>query len=178
MQQMKKTLLVLLVLCCLLTFGTTVFAAEPVQVDDVDGLLAAIAAAEDGDIITLAGGEYALNQTISIKKSLTLQGATGEKPVLSRSNGLLSFVADEKSLTLENLEFQITTDNAYAIYYNGNGSTLTIQDCDFTAANDVDYGGIVYAGRRGEQCSVLPDNLVDVAYRAALVGIGRGKCYF
>ncbi len=173
MQQMKKTLLVLLVLCCLLAFGTTVFAAEPVQVDDVDGLLAAIAAAEDGDIITLAGGEYALNQTISIKKSLTLQGATGEKPVLSRSNGLLSFVADEKSLTLENLEFQITTDNAYAIYYNGNGSTLTIQDCDFTAANDVDYGGnLVMAEGGADNALIFRDNLVDVAYRAALVGIG------
>lgn len=56
-----------------------------VTVDDVDGLLAAIAQAGTGSVITLAAGTYDLEQTLVLFRPVTLRGAASRRTVITSS---------------------------------------------------------------------------------------------
>ncbi len=69
-----------------------------------DTLVAAIAAAKDGDVLELGPGAYIVNRTIPIDKSLTVRGAAGKaKPVIQFGRPSLFELQEGGDLQLQKL---------------------------------------------------------------------------
>ncbi|MBQ4833780.1 DUF4957 domain-containing protein [Pseudoalteromonas sp. MMG010] len=96
--------------------GPRWYAKSPIQtafdsakthtVDNTEGaLFNAIKAANDGDVIELAAGNYNVAKMIAIDKTLTLRGAKNTKPTITFERTALFEINNDGSLKLENLAF-------------------------------------------------------------------------
>ena len=60
------------------------------NVSTIDALRSTISSADNGDIINLASGDYDLDSTLTINKSITLRGNTSSDTIIQRSSSATS----------------------------------------------------------------------------------------
>lgn len=98
------------------------------------GLAAALAQAQDGDLIELLPGRYAAEPMLLAGKTLTLRGV-GERPVLAARSPLTShaiWTVRDAHVTLENLEFSgARNDDASGAGVRLDSGRLTVRRCAF-----------------------------------------------
>lgn len=141
----------------------------------------AIDHAKNGDTIRILG-DVALTGTINVQKDLVFEGVTkadGSKPVISGKNDLFSQTGSAV-YTLRNLELKISESKSNGSYFYHTHNTLTIENCDFTAAGtDVNVYSVVMSGADtadSETCKLIfKNNTVKVNARSALAGLGNGS---
>ena len=148
------------------------------QTSDYATLADAVAAAQDGDTIQVLG-DITLDTVLEPSKSLTFEGVPstdGALPVVKASgtNSLFSLAKDGVTLTLRGLNLQTAKDGNWTIYHSA--GALTVEQCQFTMAEDVSYAGNLIMGEGGAKPGytlTFTDNNVRANARAAIVGIGN-----
>ena len=139
----------------------------------------AVAKAHDGDTIYILK-DIVLNNTINAQKTLKFVGETedGSKPVISSTaNGIFS-QAGSAAYTLNNLELMANKNGQWYIYHSAN--RLTVNNCDFTMADDVTYTGNVIMGEgntdKGSSYALtFTGNNITANSRAAITGVGNNS---
>ena len=164
--------------------GTPIVAKASVisqgQTSDYATLADAVTASQEGDTIII-NGDVTLDAAVSPNKSLTFEGvpsADGVLPVIKASgtNGLFSFAKDGVTLTLRGLNLQTAKNGNWTIYHSA--GALTVDQCQFTMAEDVSYAGNLIIGEGGAKPGytlTFTDNNVLANARAAIVGAGNGS---
>lgn len=148
--------------------GGTIVYANPGE------LAAAIAAASNGDTLTLKGGNHVLGSGltgssafnyggISTSKYLTIQNFTGESPVITwaagvRNNGLY-FTGSSGPILLDGIAFQATStvthdSNGSAMLELDGGDDLTVVNCTFTGHSSYDDRQQLFYQRLGTNIQV------------------------
>lgn len=137
--------------------GTASFAIQPsggggdteFVVNNIDELRAALEAGRDA--ITLAAGEYAYGETMTVANSLSLKGQDGA--VLSGVK--FSITGTDVSLSLENLGIQAGgNDNMISSTSDASIADISVIDCDidgftksiYYQSNAITAGNIVFQG--------------------------------
>ena len=110
----------------------------PAGVTPDQDLAALIASAADGDVITLAGGVFSLNQGVVIDKSLTLVGAGSEQTVITADAPAADYMTmiaftGSGTLTLQGISLEYIGSEPSAVLYVISGA-LGLEDCVVTGA--------------------------------------------
>lgn len=86
-----------------------------------DNLAAAFAMAKEGDSLVLAAGDYPLDRTLIVDKTITIEAAPGARPNIRFSRDALFELAEGGNLQLRDLDI----DGAEAVDYQGNAMIRT-----------------------------------------------------
>lgn len=123
---------------------------------------AAIDTADTGDTILIASGTYDLTSTLTINKSITVQGIDKEEVILKGANSITNTIYLGNGATLKNVT--VTRDNSgdwannknnqLINFYNSNDKTTTLEECIITGGRNG-----VYVNNKTD--IVIKDNLID-----------------
>ncbi len=178
---MKKSILSLalavIMVMSLLTIGAF---AEEKTVSDVNGLTAALAAADDGDTIVLEAGDYDVG-TLRVQKAVNFKGAgIGQTVIIGSINYYCGKPDSVKSITVENLTVKSQANNKtdeQAIWWSYNPSnplesvSLYVKNCEV-----VDYLFGIGVNSSTKNCAVYVENLkLDNVWCGANVSEGAGN---
>ena len=178
---MKKSILSLalavIMVMALLTVGAF---AEEKTVSDVNGLTAALAAADDGDTIVLEAGDYDVG-TLRVQKAVNFKGAgIGQTVIIGSINYYCGKPDSVKSITVENLTVKSQANNKtdeQAIWWSYNPSnplesvSLYVKNCEV-----VDYLFGIGVNSSTKNCAVYVENLkLDNVWCGANVSEGAGN---
>lgn len=131
---MATTIKKCLCLCVMLLLGAVPAWSAEYNVSTIDALRSTISSADNGDIINLASGDYDLDSTLTINKSITLRGNTSSDTIIQRSSSATSKFRNINisgiAVILQNLTIRNASADANGggIYYATNG-TLSIDNC-------------------------------------------------
>lgn len=122
-------------------------APQTISVRDAGGLVLAIDAAADGDVIEIAPGRYEIVEPLAIDKALTVRAATpGARPTIRYTGAAGSPLFEMNprgDLRLSGVALEGTGDNqAFATLESGMSSlyTLTIEDAEIS-----DFASVLHA---------------------------------
>ncbi|MBQ7560914.1 MAG: DUF4957 domain-containing protein [Synergistaceae bacterium] len=143
-----------MLLCLIILLGAFPAWSQTYTVNNINGLTNTLSSANDGDIIILASGDYDLDSTLTINKSITLRGNTSSDTIIQRSSSATSKFRNinisGSAVILQNLTIQNASSNADGggIYYNVSNGTLSIDNCIITnnAVGSSYSGGGIYSG--------------------------------
>lgn len=85
----------------MLCLAAGVAGARDIQVDAADGLLAAVAETEDGDVIVLGEKTYTLTEAIVLTNSVTIRGAGIDKTIIKQT------VANKRIIVLDHEDARV-----------------------------------------------------------------------
>ncbi|NLY81296.1 MAG: hypothetical protein GX078_00765, partial [Clostridiales bacterium] len=123
---------------------------------------AAVTAAQEGDTILIAAGTYDLTSTLTINKSITVQGIDKEEVILKGANSITNTIYLGNGATLKNVtvtrdnsgDWATNKNNQLINFYNSNGNTTTLEECIITGGRNG-----VYVNTKTD--IVIKDNLID-----------------
>lgn len=130
-------------------------------VSDVDGLKTAIAAASDGDTITLEQGTYEVG-TLTIQKCINLKGNDAE--IVGNICYQLLYTADSKSISVTGLSFT-PGNNVQALQFRGESPNrgynlaISVSDCAFS---EYTYGVTVNSHANGYHLTVSDTSFTNI----------------
>ncbi|PRD53745.1 DUF4957 domain-containing protein [Sphingobacterium gobiense] len=139
---------------------TTLLGEGVIKISPEEDLAAVVAAAEEGAILALEPGAYIVNDDLTIKKTITLQGyKPNDKPVIQ---GAILRISNNAGLTLKDLVLDATGGASdQTVIYNDDDlqspyGDFVMQDCE--VKNYVK--GIFYASKKARVLSVTFRNNV------------------
>jgi parallel beta-helix repeat protein len=123
---------------------------------------AAVTAAQEGDTILIAAGTYDLTSTLTINKSITVQGIDKEEVILKGANSITNTIYLGNGATLKNVtvtrdnsgDWATNKNNQLINFYNSNDKTTTLEECIITGGRNG-----VYVNNKTD--IVIKDNLID-----------------
>ena len=124
MKQLRASALASLCVCA-------AYAADITGIP-ADGLAAAVAAAQDGDVLILDEEEYTFDGTLTVDKAITLRGVGAGLTILKGSSGTARHVSvNHAGAVIEGVTFQgktVSCRNAtgFGVQIGANGGTVRV----------------------------------------------------
>ena len=126
-----------MVLCLILAMAPAAMA-EGDDVTSVDGLKVAIEGASDGDTVTLAAGNYVLDETLVINKRINLVGAgVGQTVIEGAIQYLFSSDQGGETLNVSGITFSTNSNGLIALHFRsdkpneGYNLNINVSNCAF-----------------------------------------------